>query len=184
MRRHALCAAPVAVALTVILRCSPAAADDAGPGPAAIVMVADAGTPAELDAGPGPGPTKPSLPGPGGIGTSPTQDAIDAIYKGVVDGNVFLAVGALLSILVMGARWGLSKKWPTFSSDPGGVVIVLGLAIIGGVGNAWMAGSLDSHTFVGVVKVAAAAVAAYGVPKKLLFGDPTPKTNLPVARVV
>lgn len=98
------------------------------------------------------------------------EDLAREIYQGVTSKDWFLVAGAALSLVVMGARHLLAKKWPKADSDIYGVAIVAALAGFGGLANAWLADErvASSLTLLGAVKVWAAAVFAFVTTKKLV----------------
>lgn len=94
----------------------------------------------------------------------------DETYRGIATGDWFLAAGGALSLVVLGTRWLLAKRWPTMGSDLWGVAITAALAGFGALGHAWLADAdpLGATTLLGAVKVWAAAVFAYVTTKKLV----------------
>jgi hypothetical protein len=99
----------------------------------------------------------------------PTDLAQD-LYRGVTSKDWFLVAGAALSLVVLGVRWLLAKKWPKVEGEYYGIALVAALAGLGALGNAWLADErlASSVTLLGAVKVWAAAVFSYVTTKKLL----------------
>lgn len=96
-------------------------------------------------------------------------DLFAEAYRGITTGDWFLLAGAVLSLLVLGA-WGVIKRRvPDLGSDRWGVAITAALAGFGALGHAWLADApLDAQTWLGALKVWAAAVFAYVTTRKLL----------------
>lgn len=102
------------------------------------------------------------------------EDLAQDLYRGVTNKDWFLAAGAVLSLVVLGVRYLLAKKWPKFESELWGVALVAGLAGLGALSNAWLADErvASTTTLLGAVKVWAAAVFAYVTAKKLTAKAP------------
>lgn len=98
------------------------------------------------------------------------DDLARSVYRGITSKDWFLVAGAALSLLVMGVRWLLAKKWPKVESEVYGVALVAVLAGLGGLSNAWLADErlASSVTLLGALKVWAAAVFAYVTTRKLI----------------
>lgn len=98
------------------------------------------------------------------------EDLARDIYQGVTSGDWFLVAGAALSLVVIGARWLLAKKWPQVEGKLYGVALVAVIAGIGALGNAWIADEriASTTTLLGALKVWAAAVFAYVTTKHAL----------------
>lgn len=97
-------------------------------------------------------------------------DLARELYRGVTSKDWFLVAGAALSLVVIGVRWLLAKKWPKVEGEYYGIALVAALAGFGALGNAWLADErvASTVTLLGAVKVWAAAVFAYVTSKKLL----------------
>lgn len=102
------------------------------------------------------------------------EDLLKTVYSGVTSKDWFLVAGAALSLVVIGVRYLLAKKWPSLGeSDLKGVLITAALAGFGALANAWLADErvASSVTAMGAVKVWAAAVFAYCTAKKAGIAD-------------
>lgn len=113
-----------------------------------------------------------------GAAAGPSDLAQD-IYRGVTSKDWFLVAGAVLSLVVLGVRWLLAKRWPTVESKLYGVALVAVLAGIGALGNAWIADErlASTTTLLGALKVWAAAVFAYVTAKQVLAAKATPEVQ-------
>lgn len=102
------------------------------------------------------------------------DDLARSVYRGITSKDWFLVAGAALSLLVMGVRWLLAKKWPKVESEVYGIALVAVLAGLGGLSNAWLADErlASSVTLLGALKVWAAAVFAYVTTRKLIKAKP------------
>ncbi len=100
------------------------------------------------------------------------EDLALQLYRGVTSKDWFLVAGAALSLVAIGVRWLLAKKWPKVEGTLYGVAIVAVLAGLGALSNAWLADErvASTTTFMGAIKVWAAAVFAYVTTKKVAAG--------------
>lgn len=124
---------------------------------------------AQLDAGIDAGTAASVDPAPVVTVHAPDDLARD-VYRGITSKDWFLVAGAALSLVVIGVRWLLAKKWPKFESEIWGIALVAVLAGCGALGNAWLADEriASSVTALGALKVWASAVFAYVTTKKLI----------------
>jgi hypothetical protein len=99
-----------------------------------------------------------------------TEDLAKEVFHGITSKDWFLVAGACLSLVAIGVRYLLVKKWPKFESQYWGVAIVAALAGFGALSNAWLADErvLTTTTLMGALKVWAAAVFAYVTSKRLM----------------
>jgi len=112
-----------------------------------------------------------SSPPPEGTPADPSLETLTGdLYRGIASKDWFLAIGAALSLLILGARWLLKKKWPSFEKDRWGVALAAAMAGLTAMAAAWLADTpVDgATTLMGALKIFAAAVAAYVTGKKLL----------------
>lgn len=121
-------------------------------------------------------------------GDPTTDDLFAEAYRGIASGDWWLVAGAGLSLVVMGVRALLARRWPNFDTDIGGVVLTAALAGFGALGHAWLAVGPEkvatATTLIGAVKVWAGAVFAYVTGKKLLASAAAAKKTAPVALVL
>lgn len=97
------------------------------------------------------------------------SDLIGEAYRGITAGDWFLVAGAALSLVVLGVRWLLARRWPAIESDLWGIALVAGIAGIAAVAHAWLAGAdVGERTLLGALRVWAAAVFAYVTARKLI----------------
>lgn len=100
------------------------------------------------------------------IAPAPTDaDLAHDAYRGVTEGNWFLAAGAALALAVRVARPRLEKRWPALAKQEWELAVTAGLAGVAGLAHSWVAGiTPDAETAGGAVKVfvSAAAVAMAG----------------------
>lgn len=96
------------------------------------------------------------------------EDLAHSLYSGITGKDWFLVAGAALSLVALGVRYLLAKKWPRYESEIWGMAIVAGLAGFGALSTAWMADErvATTTTLLGALKVWAAAVFAYVTTKK------------------
>lgn len=128
----------------------------------------------------------PAQVAPEGTPADPSLETLTGdLYRGIASKDWFLAIGAALSILILGAKWLLTKKWPTFEKDRWGIALAGAMAGLTALAAAWLADTpVDgATTIVGALKIFAAAVATYVTGKKILAPSDTP-APLPSARVV
>lgn len=137
--------------------------------PAAAYVVDATESVAPADAGTGAAQPAPEQTASTSADKAPDDLARD-IYRGVTKKDWFLVAGGILSLVVLGVRMLLAKKWPKMESEIWGVALVAVLAGCGGLANAWLADErlASTTTLLGAVKVWAAAVFAYVTTKKLL----------------
>lgn len=101
-------------------------------------------------------------------------------YDAIVKGEAWIAAGALLSIGVLFLRYYRTNPLPLigrrvplpgwFTTDRGGVTMVLGLAFLGAVAHALKADvPINLTTLEGAGKVALGAIGGYAGLKKLFF---------------
>ena len=113
------------------------------------------------------------------------EDLIKEAIRGYTDKDWFLVAGAALSLLVMGARWLLAKKWPSMGeSDIKGVIVTALLAGMTALASTWLSNrSADSETLMGALRVWAGAVLVYVTTKKMgVFAKwLSPKADAPSA---
>lgn len=90
-------------------------------------------------------------------------------YRGITTKNYFLAIGAALSFVILGVRYLLARKWKSFEQDRWGVALAAGMAGLTALAAAWVADApiMTSHTWLGALKLFAAATTAYVTTKKL-----------------
>ena len=104
------------------------------------------------------------------------QETARTIYSAITAKDWFLLAGAVLSVVTLGARWLLAKKWPAVEKEIYGVALVAVLAGLGGLANAWLADQrIASHeTLMGALKVWAAAVFSYVTARKAIWNKSQP----------
>lgn len=97
------------------------------------------------------------------------EDLVKEAIRGYTDKDYFLIAGAVLSLMVMGVRWLLAKKWPSMGeNDIKGVLITAGLAGVTALAATWLSNrSADSETLMGALRVWAGAVLVYVTTKKM-----------------
>ena len=158
---------------------TPAYADDAGPvliaprddGSSGSGSASEAPADAGVDAQTAPAPSSPVI--------TPDADAMtlaQTFSSGIQDKNWFLAIGAGVAMLVHLSKWLLKKKWPEFETkDRWGVALAAVIAGLVGLSAAWLAGEGGAFTgasWLGALKLFAAAVFSYVVPKKIAAAQP------------
>jgi len=136
------------------------------------------------DPGSGSGAVVHGSAGSGSAGSASSSTKVDAkdpeslakaAYRAVTTKNWFLLAGVVLSIVALGVNYALKKQWSVFGKDRIAWTVTGALAGVGALANAWLADAplVTEQTFMGAVKVFAAAVFAYVSTKKLFGKDPT-----------
>ena len=173
------------LALVSLLSISHVSLADTTPSDAGIVLAGDApNASVSLDAGSGSAVATPAVaadrgsaaPAPASGSASELradpqskESLLKAAYKAITTKDWFLLAGVGLAGIAMLANWALEKKWRIFGNSKVRWATVGVLAGVGGLVHAWLAKVpiASSMTFIGALKVFAAAVFAYVSAKKL-----------------
>ena len=111
-------------------------------------------------------------------------DLAEDTYRGITEGNWFLAAGAALALAVRVARPRLELRWPVLAQTKWRVTVMAACAGLAGLAHAWWAGARpDAETLAGAFKVFVAA-AACGMTGRFLwsvFGEADDEADEPDA---